>query len=133
MNLTKNHNIRPIDPLVSEAYETLTDTLKEEFHERAAIIEFDSNLPRDHGWMEFLATADIIEYVMRFSGGKVFRKPSSNIIVSVLCKICPSITRGQKTTGGARHRGLFLPKLHVARAEFEKYIGGKLSWSRFNG
>ena len=84
-------------------------------------------------WMEFLATADIIEYVMRFSGGKVFRKPSSNIIVSVLCKICPSITRGQKTTGGARHRGLFLPKLHVARAEFEKYIGGKLSWSRFNG
>ena len=48
MNITKNHNIRPIDPLVSEAYETLTDTLKEEFHERAAIIEFDSNLPRDH-------------------------------------------------------------------------------------
>ena len=48
MNLTKNHNIRPIDPLVSEAYETLTDTLKEEFHERAAIIEFDSNIPRNH-------------------------------------------------------------------------------------
>ena len=48
MNLTKNHNIRPIDPLVSEAYETLTDTLKEEFHERASIIEFDSNIPRDH-------------------------------------------------------------------------------------
>ena len=48
MNLTKNHNIRPIDPLVSEAYETLTVDLKEEFHERAAIIEFDSNLPRDN-------------------------------------------------------------------------------------
>ena len=48
MNLTKNHNIRPIDPLVSEAYETLTDTLKEEFHERASIIEFDSNIPREH-------------------------------------------------------------------------------------
>ena len=48
MNLTKNHNIRPIDPLVSEAYETLTVDLKEEFHERAAIIEFDSNIPRDN-------------------------------------------------------------------------------------
>ena len=48
MNITINHNIRPIDPLVSEAYETLTDTLKEEFHERAAIIEFDSNIPRDN-------------------------------------------------------------------------------------
>ena len=48
MNITINHNIQPIEPLVSEAYETLTVDLKEEFHERAAIIEFDSNLPRDH-------------------------------------------------------------------------------------
>jgi hypothetical protein len=48
MNITINHNIQPIDPLVSEAYETLTVDLKEEFHERAAIIEFDSNIPRDH-------------------------------------------------------------------------------------
>ena len=48
MITTKNHNIQPIDPLVSEIYETLTVDLKEEFHERAAIIEFDSNLPRDH-------------------------------------------------------------------------------------
>jgi hypothetical protein len=48
MNTTKNNDIHPIDPLVTEIYETLTDTLKEEFHERAAIIEFDSNIPRDH-------------------------------------------------------------------------------------
>ena len=48
MNTTINHNIHPIDPLVSEVYETLTDTLKEEFHERASIIEFDSNIPRNH-------------------------------------------------------------------------------------
>ena len=48
MNITINHNIHPIDPLTSEIYETLTDNLKEEFHERAAIIEFDSNIPREH-------------------------------------------------------------------------------------
>ena len=48
MITTKNHNIPPIDPLVSEVYETLSDNLKEEFHERAAIIEFNSNKPRDH-------------------------------------------------------------------------------------
>ena len=48
MTTTKNHNIQPIDPLVSEVYETLTDTLKEEFHERAAIIEFESNKTREH-------------------------------------------------------------------------------------
>ena len=48
MTTTKNHEFRPIDPFVSEVYDTLTDNLKEEFHERASIIEFDSNLPRDH-------------------------------------------------------------------------------------
>ena len=48
MNTTKNNDIQPIDPLVTELYETLTVDLKEEFHERAAIIEFDSNLPREH-------------------------------------------------------------------------------------
>ena len=48
MNITKNHNIHPIDPRVSEIYETLTVDLEEEFHERAAIIEFDSNIPRDN-------------------------------------------------------------------------------------
>jgi hypothetical protein len=48
MTTTKNHNIQPIDPLVSEVYETLTDNMKEELHERAAIIEFKSILCRDH-------------------------------------------------------------------------------------
>ena len=48
MNTTKNHDIYPIDPLIHEIYETLTVNLKEEFHERAAIIEFESNLSRDH-------------------------------------------------------------------------------------
>jgi hypothetical protein len=48
MITTKNHESQPIDPLVSEVYETLTDNLKEEFHERAAIIEFESNIPRDN-------------------------------------------------------------------------------------
>ena len=48
MNTTKNHDIQPIDPLVAELYETLTDDLKEEFHERAAIIEFESNTTREH-------------------------------------------------------------------------------------
>ena len=59
MNLTKNHESQPIDPLVSEIYETLTDTLKEEFHERAAIIEFDSNLPRENA--ERLAMNAVLE------------------------------------------------------------------------
>ena len=48
MITTINQDIQPIDPLVSEVYETLTVDLKEEFHERAAIIEFESNTTREH-------------------------------------------------------------------------------------
>ena len=48
MITTKNHDIHPIDPLISEIYDTLTVDLKEEFHERASIIEFESNIPRDN-------------------------------------------------------------------------------------
>jgi hypothetical protein len=59
MNTTKNNDIHPIDPLVSEISETLTVDLKEEFHERAAIIEFDSNLPRDNA--ERLAMNAVLE------------------------------------------------------------------------
>jgi len=84
-------------------------------------------------WLDFHVTTDIVDYVMLFSGGKVFRKPSSSEIVNTLCKICPSITRGQKSTGGIRRRGLCLPPLHVARKEFEKHLGGPLPWLHFNG
>jgi hypothetical protein len=48
MNTTKNHNIQPIDPLIYEIYETLTVDMKEDFHERAAIIEFESNTTREN-------------------------------------------------------------------------------------
>jgi hypothetical protein len=59
MITTKNHESQPIDPLVSEVYETLAVDLKEEFHERAAIIEFESNIPRDNA--ERLAMNAVLE------------------------------------------------------------------------
>ena len=59
MITTKNHESQPIDPLVSEVYETLTDNMKEDLHERAAIIEFDSNIPRNHA--ERLAMDAVLE------------------------------------------------------------------------
>ena len=84
-------------------------------------------------WTDFHETSSLVKYVMEFSGGKLFRKPTPKDIVSTLTKICPSITKGQETTGGFRRRGLWVPKLHVAREEFDTYIGGKVSWFRFNG
>jgi hypothetical protein len=84
-------------------------------------------------WMNFHETSSLIAYVMEFSGGKIYRKPTPKDIVSTLTKLCPSIAREQKTVGGIRRRGLGLPKLHIAREEFETYIGGSLSWLQFNG
>lgn len=38
----------PIDPLVAEMVTALDANLREDFEERAAIIEFDAHLPRAH-------------------------------------------------------------------------------------
>ena len=48
MNKSAHYALHPRDPLVAEIFNTLDDTLKEAFLERASIIEFDSNLPRAH-------------------------------------------------------------------------------------
>ena len=50
---------RPIDLIVEEIVNLLDGNLREEFEERAAIIEFDTHLPRAHA--EYLA----LLYVLR--------------------------------------------------------------------
>lgn len=40
--------IAPTDPIVAEMVNALDGNLREEFEERAAIVEFDANLPRAH-------------------------------------------------------------------------------------
>ena len=97
------------------------------------LISEHGNIIMSGQWTDFHETSSLVKYVMEFSGGKLFRKPTPKDIVSTLTKICPSITKGQETTGGFRRRGLWVPKLHVAREEFDTYIGGKVSWFRFNG
>lgn len=49
----------PVDTLVAELVETLDANLREEFEERAAIIEFDAHLPRGHA--EALALLTVLK------------------------------------------------------------------------
>ena len=47
-----------MDPLVAEIVKLLDENQREDFEERAAIIEFDANLPRGHA--ECLALLDVL-------------------------------------------------------------------------
>ena len=48
----------PIDPLVARMVALLDDNLREDFEERAAIVEFEAGLPRAHA--ECLALLDVL-------------------------------------------------------------------------
>ena len=49
----------PMDPLVAEMVNLLNESLREDFEERAAIIEYDAKLPRAHA--ECLALLDVLK------------------------------------------------------------------------
>jgi hypothetical protein len=85
-------------------------------------------LNEEDGWPDFIATVDALYAVCEMNGGKMFRKPSALDVVHALKKLCPSATAGQKKDGLSRRRGLELPPLEQARAEFDQYIGGKVQW-----
>ena len=55
MEITLNTSM---DPLVAEIVKLLDENQREDFEERAAIIEFDANLPRGHA--ECLALLDVL-------------------------------------------------------------------------
>jgi hypothetical protein len=48
----------PIDPLVADRVAVLDENLREDFEERAGIIEFDAGIPRAHA--ECLALLDVL-------------------------------------------------------------------------
>ena len=79
-------------------------------------------------WLTFISTIELIEAVMEFSGGKVFRKPSPVEVLKTMKRLCPSAVNKQQQDTFKRHRGLAFPDLQQARAEFEQYIGGVVNW-----
>jgi len=82
---------------------------------------------RDTSWTEpkFIRSADIKQCYLRSNKqAERYESIQERAIYSELEKICPS---AQKTREDNRH-GLSLPHIDVARAEFEQWIGDKLTW-----
>lgn len=80
------------------------------------------------GWPEFISTEGAITSIWEMAGGKMHKKPAPMDVVQALIKLCPSAEKAQKKEALSRQRGLSLPTLQQARAEFEQYIGGKVNW-----
>ncbi|TRZ91885.1 MAG: hypothetical protein D4R84_13470 [Rhodocyclaceae bacterium] len=79
-------------------------------------------------WADFIATEVAIKGIVELAGGRLYRKPSPADVVQALLKLCPSAAKKQQQDNLGRRRGLSLPSLQQARAEFEAYIGGAISW-----
>jgi hypothetical protein len=79
-------------------------------------------------WPDFIATDSIIKGVMDMAGRKLYQSPNAAEVIQAMSKLCPSAVKGQKQESLGRHRGLRIPPLAQARAEFEGYIGGAVHW-----
>ncbi len=82
----------------------------------------------DEEWPDFIRTEAIIRGATELAGKRLYRNPSASETVKAVLKMCPSARKGQKQDSLSRGRGLHLPSLEVARAEFEVFIGGAVTW-----
>lgn len=88
----------------------------------------NGGMEEDDSWPDFVPTVDMVAAVCNLNGGKMHRKPSTVDVVAALKKLCPSVVANQKDNGLGRKRGLDLPPLEQARAEFYAYIGSPVAW-----
>ena len=78
---------------------------------------------------QFTATRTLLDQYELFSRGtRSYRKVGSHDLRDALRKLCPSARSERKQLGGSRQHGYSLPSLATARAEFEVFIGGAVSW-----
>lgn len=78
-------------------------------------------------WPEFVSTQTLLEEILNH-GGRTHKKPIARDITQALMKVCPSAQLSQRRVNGRKVRGLLLPSLEVARAEFSAWIGGTINW-----
>ena len=82
----------------------------------------------DGNWADFISTDAAVKGIVELAGRRLFKTPSPAEVVHALLKLCPSAAKKQQQDNLKRQRGLSLPPLQQARAEFEQYIGGAINW-----
>ncbi|SFM78280.1 Primase C terminal 2 (PriCT-2) [Nitrosomonas nitrosa] len=92
------------------------------------LVDGEIDFGDDASWPDFISTQTIISLSIELSGKRVHRKPDAKDVANEMKKLCPSACRKQQQEGYSRARGYSLPPLVQARAEFERYIGGKIDW-----
>jgi len=78
----------------------------------------------------FLATRTLLDQYELFTKGTraAYRTVGSHDLGEALRRMCPSARQERRQVGGKRQHGYALPRLTIARAEFEQYIGGAVTW-----
>jgi hypothetical protein len=78
---------------------------------------------------QFLATRTLLDqYELFTKGTRSYRAVGSHDLGDALRRLCPSARSERRQVGGKRQHGYFIPSLEIARAEFEKHIGGNVEW-----
>jgi hypothetical protein len=79
-------------------------------------------------WPSFIPTTEALEGVFTTPGTRLYKRPIGRELVRAIKPLAPSVRLDQRRVEGHRQRGLVLPSLEVARAEFETWIGGSIDW-----
>ena len=77
----------------------------------------------------FVSTTSLKAGWKTFEGSaRQFTPRQEREIHDQLSRLCPSANRVRSKRNGCQQRGFELPALPAARAEFEKFVGGSISW-----
>jgi hypothetical protein len=78
---------------------------------------------------KFISTQGLIDnYKASNKNAERYNSLQSNIINTLLKKLCPSASQARSSLSGTQQRGFQLPTIQIARSEFETYIGAPLDW-----
>lgn len=88
--------------------------------------------PSLNSWSQnkFISTRDLIDNYQLFDNNATrFKSIQSQAIHESMNRLCPSAKAVRSNHNGQQQRGLELPSINQARADFEDLMGGTIRWS----